>query len=105
MQITFETEALHQVFIDESIAFKALSELKQDIATGRQRDTPGPDNLTKNGIGVKAKHFHLTNRIGMAYNITGTNIHILAIGVKHNRNKGQGDSGYDWDKKGNISFA
>lgn len=62
--------------------------------------TPGPTTLHP-----RAQHRHITNQYGVAYRWEGSDVYILALGKKHNRNTGRGDSGYDWDKNGGYGPA
>lgn len=78
MKINFATTQLYQVCNSDKNAFGAITKLKQDLAVGRDAITPGPNNLKLNGSVVPAKHLHITNQIGMAYNFSNQVLTILA---------------------------
>jgi len=84
--------------IDRGI-LNILTEIRLNAAAGTY-GTPGPTSLD-----AHARHHHITNKTGIAWLYAGANNvnqQILALGKKHDRNKGRGDSGYDWDDKGRI---
>ncbi len=94
MTMTFATQALKDACMGHQGTMSKLTTIRVTDNYG----TPGPANL--NG-----KHAHITSHVGIAWHcLPNGDIHILALGQKHNRNTGRGDSGYDWDANGNVNF-
>jgi hypothetical protein len=99
MAMIFATPELQMACIADTGAMNILTEIRLNAASGTY-GTLGPRNLA-----AGARHHHITNRTGIAWVYQGVNNvdqHILALGAKHNRNTGRGDSGYDWSDTGNI---
>ena len=101
MAMTFATDALRLSCMAHAGVMNILTEIRLNAASGTY-GTAGPTSLD-----AHARHHHITNRTGIAWTYGGVgNIdqHILALGEKHNRNTGRGDSGYDWDNRGRIDI-
>jgi hypothetical protein len=99
MAMTFQTPELQLACMDDQGVMNMLTGIRLG-ANGGNYGTPGPTILD-----AHARHHHLTNRTGIAWVYRGVNNvdqHILALGAKHNRNTGRGDSGYDWDDRGRV---
>ncbi len=99
MAMTFETPELQLACMADNGAMGKLTEIRLGAPAGVYGD-PGPTDLDPH-----ARHHHINNRTGIAWVYQGANNanqHILALGTKHNRNVGRGDSGYDWDRRGRI---
>jgi len=98
-RMTFATPALREACEGSKAALEKLTTIKYSAPN---YGTPGPD------LFGAAKHAHITNKIGVAWTYTLNpqtgqyDVHIHALGEKHNRNRGRGDSGYDWDASGNV---
>ena len=92
MAMTFATPTLKDACMGSDATMSKLTAIRED---GAGRGTPGPTTLAYN-----AEHRHITNNTGVAYVFTGSDVLILALGKKHNRNTGRGDSGYDWHDDG-----
>jgi hypothetical protein len=99
--MTFATPALRTSCEDSKAVLEKLTTIKYNAPN---YGTPGPGNFGA------AKHAHITNKIGIAWTYTLNpqtgqyDVHIHALGEKHNRNTGRGDSGYDWDANGNVAL-
>jgi hypothetical protein len=99
MAMTFATPELQLACLADPVIMGILTSIRLEASAGTY-GTPGPTLLAAN-----ARHHHLTKRTGIAWAYAGVdNVDqsILALGTKHNRNVGRGDSGYDWYPKGNI---
>ena len=99
MAMTFATDELKLACMADSGIMNILTEIRLRATAGTY-GTPGPTSLD-----AHARHHHLTNRTGIAWVYQGdgnADQQILALGAKHNRNTGRGDSGYDWDSRGRI---
>ena len=99
MAMTFATPELQLACLADPVIMGILTSIRLEAGAGTY-GTPGPTALAAN-----ARHHHLTRRTGIAWEYTGANNinqNILALGSKHNRNVGRGDSGYDWDDRGNV---
>jgi len=96
MAMTYETAQLRNACeADQSI----LNKLTEVRTRAPGYGTPGPSALDPH-----AKHAHLTNDTGIAWvyqGQNGVNQHILALGRQKDNAK-PGNSGYAWDKFGNI---
>jgi hypothetical protein len=101
MAMTFATPALRLSCMGHAGVMNILTEIRLNAASGTY-GTAGPTTLD-----AHARHHHITNRTGIAWVYSGANNVdqlILALGEKHNRNTGRGDSGYDWDNRGQINL-
>ena len=96
MAMTFQTDELKTNCMLSPNVMRMLTQIRED-GSGRG-GTQGPRGLARH-----ARHRHITNDYGIAYVWTNQNVHILALGQKHNRNKGRGDSGYDWSLQGDYA--
>lgn len=99
MAMTFATMELKLACESDTGILNILTEIRLGASAGTY-GTPGPTSLD-----AHARHHHITNKTGIAWLYAGQNNinqQILALGKKHNRNTGRGDSGYDWDNKGRI---
>jgi hypothetical protein len=93
MPMVFDNQTLKDACMGSDATMEKLTAIRQD---GPLRGgTPGPTALH-----ISAKHRHITNNTGIAYVWDGDTITVLALGKKHNRNTGRGDSGYDWNNDG-----
>lgn len=94
MTMTFASPSLKDSCMNHQGAMEKLTSIRINPAG---YGTPGPISF-----GNHARHAHITNKVGIAwtYDLATNDVHICALGKKHNRNKGRGDSGYDWDASG-----
>ena len=97
MAMTYNTPALRLACEASQDILNKLTTVRTDAPT---YGTPGPTNLH-----AHARHAHITNQIGVAWQYAGvplgTDQHILALGKKNNKAK-PGNSQYDWDIHGNV---
>lgn len=92
MSMTFETERLKQACMADDAVMRKLTEIREN---GSGWGTPGPRNLD-----TSALHCHYSYSGGIAFRWSGSDVHILALGVKNDKAK-QGNNKYDWDTNGN----
>jgi hypothetical protein len=101
MAMTFANDTLKMNCMAHTGVMNILTEIRLNASAGTY-GTVGPATLD-----AHARHHHITNRTGIAWVYSGvSNVDqlILALGEKHNRNTGRGDSGYDWDARGQINL-
>jgi hypothetical protein len=95
MAMTFSTLELKTACMADGYVMNKLTVIRE---SGMTYGTPGPKCLDN-----QAHHAHVTGQIGVAWLWTSaTDVTILALGKKHNRQGGGQDSGYDWNKKGKV---
>ena len=95
-KVTFDNPALRAVCNSSRAIDSKIETIKTAVTTGYGK--PGPTML-----GSHAKHMHLTDKTGIAWEYTDeSSVKILALGKKDN-SSGKVTSGYKWCQRGKVA--